>query len=76
MQRGRVLTPFTEAGELLSNEKPQWREVRFLTQALGGGGSTLKTLDLESLGCQGFQVPVPMPVPLSRPVLNTHQTLP
>jgi hypothetical protein len=59
--------PDTEVGE-----KPQWKEVRFLTQGLGGSGSTLKTLDSESLGCQGFQVPVPV----SRPVLNTHQTLP
>lgn len=52
---------------MLSREKPQWGGRRFLTQALGGGGSTLKTLDSDS-GCWEFQVP--MPVPLSRPALT------
>ena len=46
----------------------------FLTQGLGGGGSTLKTQNSDSSGCWGFQVL--MPVPKSRPVLNTHQALP
>lgn len=40
----------------------------FLTQGLGGGGSTLKIQNSESSGCWGFQVP--MPVPPSRPVLT------
>lgn len=57
-----------EGGEVLSREKPQWKAVMFLTQGLGGGGSTLKTLDSDSLSCWEFQVP--MPVPLNRPVLT------
>ena len=40
----------------------------------GGGSSTLKTRDSEFPGCQGFQVP--MLVPLNRVVPNTHQALP
>ena len=40
----------------------------FLTQGLGGGGSTLKTQNSDSLGCWGFQVL--MPVPWSGPVLT------
>lgn len=53
---------------MLSREKPQWGGRRFLTQGLGGGGSTLKILDSDSSACWEFQVP--MPVPLSKPVLT------
>lgn len=59
MCRGALSTEAChKGGEVLSREKPQWREVRFLTQGLGGGSSTLKILDSNSLGCLGFQGPM------------------
>ena len=53
-----------KGGEVLSREKPQWSEVRFLTQ--GWGWPHLENTGFGFLGLLGFQVPVL----LSRPALT------